>query len=489
ARRVAALGARIALDDVSRADGLSRAVALEIDELKISRALIRRAVADTEAGLAARGLIEAARDLGVAVVAVGVEDTITSEWLVRAGCRLAQGYAVSLPLAATDVSPWRRWAARVTFGSISLAALGATPVAVFAPHAIAQTISSPGGATTCCSLQAPGAAHDTGFAMRQVVVDGMHVYIEASSGDDVVARVSAALARDVPTVQADLGASFEHAPDVYVFASRGSFALGLQNAFGQRATDAAALAAANGGVAFPSQSAIAINLVAADNDLSVVRHELTHVLAHQIAGATTDIPAWFDEGLATREQHTVAADPIRDARDESATLALLRTGSVSLRDLTSAGDWTMANAQLGGRGYAVAAEAVRIITHDLGADGVHSLLVRAHDVGFAQAFGEATGGSLEDFSNAFPARAAVLHGGPWIAQTAGHGQLTWSAAGFAADAPLHVAVDGQGYHLEFDARADHDGTYSAIFGGTVASGTYAVKVTSGTMRAETRLAV
>ncbi|HYK99188.1 MAG TPA: EAL domain-containing protein, partial [Candidatus Acidoferrales bacterium] len=47
ARRVAALGARIALDDVSRADGLSRAVALEIDELKISRALIRRAVADT----------------------------------------------------------------------------------------------------------------------------------------------------------------------------------------------------------------------------------------------------------------------------------------------------------------------------------------------------------------------------------------------------------------------------------------------------------
>jgi len=492
ARSLASDGARIAIDDLSSADAVSRAVAVDVDELKISRAVIRRVVADRSAATAARALIEAARDLGLRSVAVGIEDRITSEWLTRAGCSFGQGYAVSEPLAATDVATWRRWAARLTFGSTALVAVSAVPAAVFAPHhSVTAPITGQNGGTTCCSLQTSAGAHDTGLAMKTVAVGGVHVHVEASAGDDVVARISAAVARDVPAAQTDLGASFAHSPDVYVLTSRASFALALQNGFGQRASDAAALSVANGGVAFPAESAIVINWagVSSDHDLAVVRHELTHLLVHQIAGVDTQIPAWLDEGLAMRAEHMVSPDAARDARDASATLSLARSGAVSLSDLSSAGDWTVANAHLDGRGYAVATEAVNVLEHSLGHDGITGLLKRAHQVGFAQAFGEATGGSAADFANAFPAQSAALHGGAWISQQDDAGGVHWSAAGFTAGAKLHVVIDGGSYHVEYDAVADHDGVYSALFGGTAPSGDYNVSVASAGMSATSKLAI
>ena len=490
-RRVAATGARVALDDLATPDSISRSVASDIDELKLSRALVRRVVADHAAQTAARELIEEARDLGITAVAVGVEDRVTSEWLLRAGCRYAQGYAMSLPLAANEVPRWRQWAMRLTLGTTALSGAAAVPAAVFMPHAATAPASEIAGGTTCCTLHAAAATHDTGLAMRNVTASGVQVHIDASLDPDAVARITAAVGRDVIATQADLGTSFERAPDVYVLGTRASFAFALQRAFGQRATDAAALSVANGGVNFPGQSAIVINWqnVSGDHDLAVIRHEFTHALVHQIAGVSTDIPAWVDEGLATRAERTVASDPVQAARDSSTTLALLRSNSVSLRDLSSPGDWTLANARLDGRAYAVASDAVGVLEHSLGHDGLTALLAHAHRVGFAQAFGEATGGSVEDFANSFAAHDATLHGGAWITVHGGDGGAHWTAAGFEAGAPLHVTIEGGSYHVNFDVEADRDGTYQAIFGGTAPAGTYIVTVTSGTMSASGQVAI
>src|SRR5437870_3102306 len=81
-------------------------------------------------------------------------------------------------------------------------------------------------------------------------------------------------------------------PAIYVFATRSSFALGLQQLFGVRMTDAGLLAAANGGITLPRQGAIVINLqnVKSEGDLAIVRHELTHALIHQIVGADASMP-------------------------------------------------------------------------------------------------------------------------------------------------------------------------------------------------------
>src|SRR5262249_31925675 len=148
---------------------------------------------------------------------------------------------------------------RLTLGTTALTGAAAVPAAVLMPHGVIAPASGIAGGTTCCSLQVPGATHDAGLAMRSATISGVQVHVDALIPADAMDRIGAAVARDVSATQADLDTSFDHAPDVYVYGTRATFAFALQRAFGQRATDAAALAVANGGVAFPDQSAIVVN--------------------------------------------------------------------------------------------------------------------------------------------------------------------------------------------------------------------------------------
>jgi hypothetical protein len=312
-------------------------------------------------------------------------------------------------------------------------------------------------------------------------LDRATLHVEASVSESDGTRIADAVARDVAASETWLGASFEKAPQVYVFGSRASFAFALQRGFGQRATDAAALATANGGVAFPGQNAIVVNWenIRGDTNVSITRHELTHVLVHQLAGVNTELPAWFDEGVATLAERQVAPDPARDARDASATMNMLRTGQTTLQELSASREWTMRNATLDGRAYTFAAAGVSVLQESLGTGGLQTLLARAHDAGFATAFGEATGGSTSDFSLAFPARFGVHQGGLQIAQTPSGDKVRWVVSGVPASASLRVNISGQDYQLSFEALADRDGAYTAIFGGTAPAGDYTINVVGG----------
>src|SRR5947199_8503450 len=106
------------------------------------------------------------------------------------------------------------------------------------------------------------------------------------------------------TLEQDLGHTFASRPAVYVFATRNSFAFGLQEIFGVRGPDAGLLAVANGGITLPRQGTIVLNLqnVPNDKDFAIVRHELTHALVHETIGVDSTLPAWFDAGLATLEE-------------------------------------------------------------------------------------------------------------------------------------------------------------------------------------------
>jgi predicted signal transduction protein with EAL and GGDEF domain len=59
-----------------------------------------------------RAAIGLGHDLGMAVVAEGIEDVETLAEVVAAGCSLAQGYYFSPPLAADAVASW----AQLRFG-------------------------------------------------------------------------------------------------------------------------------------------------------------------------------------------------------------------------------------------------------------------------------------------------------------------------------------------------------------------------------------
>lgn len=63
-------------------------------------------VADHDDAIIVRSTIELARDLGLQVVAEGVETSDTFDRLALLGCDLAQGFFLREPVSATEMTSW-----------------------------------------------------------------------------------------------------------------------------------------------------------------------------------------------------------------------------------------------------------------------------------------------------------------------------------------------------------------------------------------------
>ena len=482
AMRLAAAGARIALDGVGIADAPGRTFAAQLDELKISRAVVRRATEDPRALAEMRSLVELARDYRLSSVAVGIEDRAARDLALSLGCDLAQGYFVSRPLVPDRLGPWRKWAAGVALtGSLTLTTFAGLGKAAASGGGQQTPTLTKGVLQTACSIDLPSVESRSGIDLECVRGDRADLYVEESIAPAVRDALAAAIERDMASVEDELGHSFASRPAVYAFASRTSFAFGLQTVFGVRGPDAGLLAAANGGITLPRQGAIVINLqnVPNDKDFAIVRHELTHALVHEIVGVNTSLPAWFDEGLATQIERDGGATIA--ARESAVALGILSEGKTSLVDLDQQTDWAQRNAALDGQAYSVAAEAVRLLEQRVTHDG----LIRMLDaIGGGTTFGAAylaeAGETVADFTHAFPSRLAA-ESQARIVQTPRPDGVLWTLAGFMPDSVVTVAIDGTGYHLEYEVRTDKYGMHQGGFGGTAPKGEYTIRASrSGT---------
>ncbi len=480
--RLAAAGARIALDGAGVADAPGRAIAAQLDEVKISRALVRRAAEDPRALADMRSLIELARDYRLTSVAVGIEDRATRDLALSLGCDLAQGYFVSRPLVPDRLGPWRRWAAGVALtGSLTLTTFAGIGKAAASGGGQQTPAQVKGVLATACSLDLPNVTARTGIDLECVQTARADLYVEAGVAPAIRSALGSAVERDMATLEQDFGHTFAGRPAVYAFATRTSFAFGLQEIFGVRGPDAGLLAAANGGLTLPRQGAIVINLqnVPNDKDYGIVRHELTHALVHQIVGVNASLPAWFDEGLATLIERDGGATT--GARSTAVALGILTAGKTTLGDLDQQTQWAQRNAELDGQAYSVAAEAVRHLELRVSHDG----LVRMLDaIGggstFAAAYLAEAGETVADFTRAFPSRLAA-ESEARIVQTARPDGVLWTLAGFMPESVVTVAIDGAGYHLEYEVRTDKYGMHQGSFGGTAPRGEYTIRASrSGT---------
>lgn len=507
---VAALGRagiRVSLDDATAADVPARAGRAHLDELKVARSQVRSAVADASARTGIRAQIELARDLGLALVAVGVEDRATYELVARLGCDAAQGYWMSRPLLPHD-HRWRRWAMGIAFGSaLALfgqvtAARGASPggahdgaapaeVRGFLPSLCVLDTPLPYGARSGADAITPAeVTRATGVAVVEITTSRADLIVESTLGPPDRRRIADALERDIPAVERDLGVAFQRRPTVYVFADRAGFARGLERVFGVSGATAGLLASANGGATVPRADAIVLSWQGFSSDpaLAIVRHELTHALVHATIGPTAaPPPAWFDEGMATLEERTLR--PETEDRDAAVALALLAEGRASLGSLAAGDTWALRNAELDGQGYAVAAEAARLVRERIAPGSLATLLQRVGEgTPFSRAYAEAAGETLEDFVSAFPARLATDRGAPRVAQRADAGYVRFTLLGFVPASTVAVSIDGGGYHLTFDVTADRYGMYEGTFGPTAPPGDYVLTATgrggsaSGTLR-------
>jgi len=98
-------GVQIAIDDFGTGySSLAYLKDLAVDELKIDGSFVQEMAADAGARAIVRAVIDLSDDLGLRVVAEGVEDQATWEALAALGCDVAQGYYFAPPLEAADVA-------------------------------------------------------------------------------------------------------------------------------------------------------------------------------------------------------------------------------------------------------------------------------------------------------------------------------------------------------------------------------------------------
>jgi len=100
------MGVTLAIDDFGRGySSLSYLRRLPVDQLKIDRSFLI-GLAEGEDDTLVRCMIDLAHNLGLQVVAEGVETEAVYQQLVELGCDAVQGYHVCRPAPAADVAAW-----------------------------------------------------------------------------------------------------------------------------------------------------------------------------------------------------------------------------------------------------------------------------------------------------------------------------------------------------------------------------------------------
>jgi len=108
-RKLREMGIGLALDDFGTGySSMTHLRSLPVDQIKIDRQFVSEMTTTEEDAFIVRAAIELGHNLGMSVVAEGIEDAGTLAEIVAAGCTLAQGYYFSKPLPADDVLPWVR---------------------------------------------------------------------------------------------------------------------------------------------------------------------------------------------------------------------------------------------------------------------------------------------------------------------------------------------------------------------------------------------
>ena len=98
-RCIKALGVSFSLDDFGTGySSLSYLKRLPMDQLKIDQSFVRDLLVDNEDALIARAIVALGHNLGMTVIAEGVETTGQRDFLIGLGCDAFQGYLFSRPV-------------------------------------------------------------------------------------------------------------------------------------------------------------------------------------------------------------------------------------------------------------------------------------------------------------------------------------------------------------------------------------------------------
>src|SRR5260370_3380165 len=99
------MGVRLALDDVGTGySSLLYLMRLPVNEIKIDRSFVSALASDPDSGAIVRSAVGLGHNLGLRVVAEGLQDRAAEAVLIEAGCDAAQGFPLGRPTAAKAIT-------------------------------------------------------------------------------------------------------------------------------------------------------------------------------------------------------------------------------------------------------------------------------------------------------------------------------------------------------------------------------------------------
>ncbi len=123
--RLSALGFKLSIDDFGTGySSLAYLKRLPVDELKIDKSFVMSMETDLDDAKIVRSTIDLAHNLGLTVVAEGVENAKVWDLLRELDCDQAQGYHMGKPMPSDEFRKWSAsWATRQRAAGLATAAM------------------------------------------------------------------------------------------------------------------------------------------------------------------------------------------------------------------------------------------------------------------------------------------------------------------------------------------------------------------------------
>jgi EAL domain-containing protein (putative c-di-GMP-specific phosphodiesterase class I) len=104
--RLSEMGVRLSLDDFGTGySSLLYLMRLPVNEIKIDRSFVTGLATDPDSGAIVRSAVGLGHNLGLRVVAEGLQDRAAEAILVEAGCDGAQGFLIGRPMDESEITP------------------------------------------------------------------------------------------------------------------------------------------------------------------------------------------------------------------------------------------------------------------------------------------------------------------------------------------------------------------------------------------------
>jgi diguanylate cyclase len=113
--RLNTMGVQLSIDDFGTGySSMAYLKNLPVHELKVDRSFVSQMLRDSSDAVIVHSTVDLGRNLGLRVVAEGVENALTLQHLDLLGCHAVQGYHISRPVTAEDLISWVEEQAKAT---------------------------------------------------------------------------------------------------------------------------------------------------------------------------------------------------------------------------------------------------------------------------------------------------------------------------------------------------------------------------------------